>query len=112
MRWDEATLYAEEVTGRDKLGHDTVEEAECGTCIVRRAPVKAERDETEGNRHKSITRVFMTPTPADEFRGVTSIKVWQRKFKIDHVASLENGHSMLTCFFPKLGAEDESKADS
>ena len=110
MRWYEATLYRREVTGKDKLGHEISQEAECGSCIVRKAPVKAEQMDVEGNDHKSITRVFLTTTPPCEFRGVSSVKVWQRKFNLVNVASLENGHTMLTCYFPKLEVAHESEA--
>ena len=111
MRWYEATLYKQEVTGKDKLGHEIVPEVEDGTCIVRKAPVKAEQNDVEGNNFKAITRVFLTTKPADEFRGVTSVRVWQRKFKLVNVTSLENGHAMLTCYFPKTEVYHESEAD-
>ena len=111
MKWYEATLYEQKVTGKDKLGHEIVSEVERDTCSVRKAPVKAEQNDVEGNRHKSITRVFLTLTPACEFRGISSVKVWQRKFELANVASLENGHTMLTCYFPKPEVDHESEAD-
>lgn len=112
MRWYEAALYKREVTGKDKLGHETAEDVEAGTCVVRKAPVKAVQGEIEGNRYKTITRVFLTPTEALEFKGITRVKVWQRMFTLENVASLENGHTMLTCVYHKPEADDESEADS
>ena len=107
MRWYEATLYELAPTGKDKLGHEISEEIECGSCLVRKAPVKAVQGDIEGNRYKTITRVFLTPKPADGFKGVSSVEVPGRKFRLSNVTSLENGHTMLTCTYDKPEADHE-----
>lgn len=106
MRWFEATLYERDVFSRDKLGHDLSREKKAGSCIVRKAPVKAQQYDTEGNRFKYIRRVFLTPTPADEFRSVTSIETRGRRYELESAASLEDGHTMLTCVHYKPEVEN------
>lgn len=108
MRWYKATLYRPMITGKDRLGHEIVsDDVKVDYCIVRKAPVKAEQGDIEGNRYKTITRAFLTPQMADTFKGITSVGVLGRKFRLENVTSLENGHTMLTCVYCKPEVDDE-----
>lgn len=96
MRWYEALMLSPVAVSTDKLGHDITELQGSGTCLVRKAPVKPYEDDVEGNRMRRLQRAFLTPTAAECFAEVKAVKVRGRTYKLDNVASLENGHTMLT----------------
>jgi len=99
MKWYRAFLYGLKQADHmptDVMGNPVCTERELGSILVRVAPVRPVRDDTEGNAHSYVERCFTTKAEWDLLEGANAIEVKGVRYSILHIA-LGDGWSIITC---------------